>query len=150
MIDNFEKIKDESGPVSPFSLFSDFELPPENIDADIDINNTCSYHTISLKNYVCLQATLTMNYTNIGGANKLNFEIYDYVLDRIILLYNSLMCSSVNEHDHLYFVVGKIYICLSIDRILNNVCEPDQEFLDSLCEFSKQIANVIEEKGCTQ
>ena len=150
LIDNFENLKDESGSISPFSLFSDFELPPENDKADIDINNTCSHHTISLQNYVYLQATLAVNFTNVVGANILKSEIYDHVLDRIVLMYNSLMSSSVNEHDHFNFVVCEIYVCLSIDRILHNVCEPDQYFLNNLCEFGKQIAKVIEEKGCPQ
>ena len=97
---------------------------------------TCSHHNILLKHYVCTQETLTLNYTNIVGVNKLNLEIYDHVLDRIMLIYNSLVCSSINEHNNLYFVIGNIYVYLGIDRNLHNMCEPDQEFLDGLCKFS--------------
>ena len=66
------------------------------------------------------------------------------MLDRIILIYNSLGSSRVNEHVQLFLIIGKVYVYLQIDRNLHNMCEPDQEFLEGLCEFYKQISKVIE------
>ena len=143
---NLEEISEGSS-LSPLSLVNDFEIPPSNVKVDVDANKTGRYFTYSLKDYVTIQITLTLNSTNFVGANKLSEEIYDHVLDRIILIYNSLVNSSINEHDNLFFVVGNIYIYIRIDRILQNVCLPDQEFIDGLYVFSKQIAKAIEEFG---
>ena len=148
LYDNLNQVADTNGLVSPFSQDSDSDVPPKNANEN-DIKLTKVF-VIYLKSYINIQASLSVNINDFTGANMHIDEIYNHLLDRIILLYNSLVISSVMTHDYLLFDIGKVCICLEINRNIYQICEPDQEFLNGLCFFCKQISIAVEENAQLQ
>ena len=148
LYDNLNQVADTNGLATPFSQDSDSDVPPKNANEN-DIKLTKVF-VIYLKSYINIQASLSVNINDFIGANIHIGEIYNHLLDRIILLYNSLVISSVMTHDYLLFDIGKVCICLEINRNIYQMCEPDQEFLNGLCFFCKQISIAVEENAQLQ